>query len=68
MKNEGDSSSETSSYNSEGEGVLQDGKLKNLGFDEMMRDDDDSEEENSTYERFKTKNEIADPEESGPKV
>ena len=34
----------------------------------MMAEDDDSEEENSTYERFKTKNEIANPEETGPKV
>ena len=39
-----------------------------MGFDEMMAEDDDSEEENSTYERFKTKNEIANPEETGPKV
>lgn len=39
-----------------------------MGFDEMMAEDDDSEEENSTYERFKTKNEIANPEEAGPKV
>lgn len=68
MKNDADSSSETSSYQSEGEGVLENDKLKDLGFDEMMQEDDDSEEENSTYERFKTKNEIANPEEAGPKV